>query len=139
MKKDELLAAKLAKLAEHHAKVGKANVSARKEAAQIDKKYAQLQKEKAAEERFNKFLEEKKAKAAAMATKRAHLKKAVEQRLETAEESLKVSEFQLVESFLGKSISMPRMSIIEETIEPEVKGQQEVAPKTQSLDRTFYM
>jgi hypothetical protein len=42
MRKDELLAAKLAKLAEHHSKVGITAVSAKKAADEIDRKYAQL-------------------------------------------------------------------------------------------------
>ena len=100
MRKDELLAAKLARLVEHHAKVGFTAVNAKKAADEIDRKYAQLEKEKAADERVRKIQEEKKAKAAAMANRRTHLKKAVDAKLETAEQSLNVSEFELVESYL---------------------------------------
>lgn len=64
----------------------------------------------------------------------------VEKKLDTAENRLKTSDLELVESFIGKSYSMPRMSLIEENIEPEFKEtKQEVAkPASQSLDRTFY-
>jgi hypothetical protein len=65
-----------------------------------------------------------------MANRRSQLKKAVDDKLETAEQSLNNSEFELVESYLDKSTCSPRMKIIEETIEPEVKDQQEVSPKT---------
>ena len=139
MRKDELLAAKLSKLADHHYRVGSSAVDAKKEAAEIDRKYAQLQKEKAAEERVRLILEQKKAKAAASANRSKHLKKAVEEKLQNAEQELKLSEIKLIESYIGKSsFSMPRMSVVEESIEREVKGEQEVAPKTLSLDRSFY-
>ena len=130
--RDKLLAEKMQKLADHNARVGKDNAKARIEAKEIEATHAVLAKHEKAAERAKKVLEERKAKAAAMANKRSHLKKQINDKLDTAEQQLKESEFQLVESYLGKAMSMSRMANVEESMEFEAK---EEAPRAKTLNR----